>query len=202
MTDTTTQAAPADPWTLSAAEATARLQSMKPQAPAADLTAPAPDVAAMTSAQARLRRDQLLKNPDFQQRYLSDSKKEVDQINDLIAKEGEAAAARLDAALAHGDETAPLIPEVTFDGALNSAKLAKVVDHLYEAGLEPSHIREAFDEDMTIDFDTYAAVLQLQQQRFGDADYVKRYLAGGAAEVREMALIHIVLGMNIEETAA
>jgi hypothetical protein len=172
------------------------LAAMKPQAPTVDLAAPV-NIAAMSPTQARERLEGLKANPEWQRQFLSANGPTLREYNELSTKAAEAGG-RLEAVLEHGDDAVPIF-ETTSGTALSSAKLAKVVDALYDVGLEPDHIREAFDEDRTIDFDTYAAVLRLKERRFADADYVRRYLAGSPAEVREMALIHIVLGMNIAE---
>lgn len=39
----------------------------------------------------------------------------------------------------------------------------------------------------------YIAVQKLQHMRFGDAEWVKRYLAGGAAERREAVLMAMIV---------
>jgi hypothetical protein len=188
--------ADADIWSLTPQAASEKLAAMSPAPPATDLTKPA-NIAAMSSSQARDRLAALQADEKWTARFLSGSKKEIDEFNNLTAKKNEAGDRQLEIAMRHGVEVAPLIPEVTFDGALNTARLANVIADLRDHGLEDAHIEEAFDETRTIPRATHEAVKQLQRQRLGDADYVKRYLAGGAAEKREMALIRIALGLNI-----
>jgi hypothetical protein len=195
MTESTSAPA-SDIWSLTPQQASERLQSMKP--------APTPTgwaerkVATLTPGQARIALAELQADEKWTQRFLDGGLKERKQFDELAAKKNEAADGQLvEIAMRHGVEAAPLIPEVTFDGALNTAKLANVIADLRDHGLEDDHISEAFDEERTIDRATHDAVKRLEQQRLGDAEYVKRYLAGGAAEKREMALIRIALGLKI-----
>jgi hypothetical protein len=189
-----------DIYSLTPAEATARLEAMKPATPATGLAERNP--ATLTPTQARERLAELQSDKEWTQRFLSGGLKEKKQFDVLLAKQNEATDAQLEIAMRNGVEVAPLIPEVTFDGALNSARLAQVITDLRDHGLEDAHIEEAFDETRTIDRATHEAVKRLEQQRLRDVEYVKRYLAGGAAEKREMALIRIALGLKIAEAEA
>jgi hypothetical protein len=191
-----------DVWNLTPAEAGARLEAMKSAPPATDLAKPV-NIAAMSSSQARDRLAALQADEKWTQHFLSGGKKEIDEFNNLTAKKNEAGDRQLEIAMRNGVEAAPLIPEVTFDGALNTAKLANVIADLRDHGLEDAHIEEAFDvENRTLPRAKHEAVKRLEQQRLGDAEYVKRYLSGGAAEKREMALIRIALGLKVAEEAA
>jgi hypothetical protein len=186
-----------DVWSLTPQQATERLAAMKPAAPAADPSKPV-NIDAMSAAQARVHFNKLSADPAWTERFLNGGMAEQKELAAVMERKGDT---KLDQAIEHGDEGVPYF-ETTFSGALNSAKLAKVVTHLKELGLESGHIREAFNEDLMIDRTTYDAAKRLERERFSDADYVKRYLAGGAAEKREMSLLRIVLGMKVAEATA
>jgi hypothetical protein len=194
MTDT-------DVWNLSPQQASERLAAMSPAAPPVDPAALV-NIAAMSPGAARARLGGLLQNAEWQKQFLGGNGPQLREFKELSEKAAGPGDTRLDAALAYDPNTAPPF-ETSYAGELNTWQLAKVVTNLKELGLEPDHIREAFDvENRTIDGATWAAAKRLEQQRFGDAEYVKRYLAGNPAEKREMALIRIVLSMKVAEATA
>jgi hypothetical protein len=183
---------------LSPAEATSRLQAMSP--------APAPtglaerDPATLTPADARARLAELQSDKEWTARFLSGGLKERKQFDALFAKQSEATDAKLEIAMRNGVEVAPLIPEVTYDGDLNTARLAQVITDLRADGLEDDHIQELF-ENAPIAKELHDAAQRLRQRRFADPQYLDRYLKGGAAEKREQLLIGIILGRPIAEAA-
>ena len=119
---------PDDIWSLTPEQVGERLAAMAPAAPAVDL-AKQVNISAMSPAQARERRDALLQNLEFQKKFLEANGVQLREYRELSEKAAEAGD-RLEAVLTHGAEAEPLIPEVTFDGALNSAKLRKVITDL------------------------------------------------------------------------
>jgi hypothetical protein len=176
----TTATERADPWSLSPAEAAARLESMKVAPPATGLAA-------------------RLENDEWRQALLAGNGPHLREFNDLIEKKlGDN---KLEVALAHGAEAAPIF-ETTMGDELNTWKFGKVVEHLRADDLSDDHIREMFANE-PIAKELHDAARRLRDERFADPQYVDRWLKGGAAEKREQLLIGIILGRPIaEQTAA
>jgi hypothetical protein len=188
----------ADIWNLTPQQASERLAAMSLAAPAVDLAAPA-NIAAMSPTQARERLEGLKTNPEWQKQFLGGNGPQLREFNELSAKAAEAGD-RLEAALAHGVEAAPIFETTTGD-QLTIWKLGKVVADLRDDGLADDHIRELFAGE-PISKELHDAARRLQQERFADPEYLDRYLKGGAEEKREQTLIGIILGRPIAEKAA
>jgi hypothetical protein len=167
-----------DPWSLSSAEATAKLESMKTAPPATDLAARSADEKWRTGV-------------------LAGNGPEVKEFHGLVEKGlGDS---KLEQVLAGTAGDVPIFETVQGD-QLTSWKLGRIVEQLRDDGLADDHVRELFANE-PIDRATHDAARRLQQQRFSEPEYVARYLKGGAVEKREQLLIGILLGRPIAAPA-
>jgi hypothetical protein len=172
----------ADIWNLSPGEASARLQSIKLAA-----TPPATDLAARSA------------DEKWRTNVLSGNGPETKELHTLVEAKL-AGDTRLEQVLTGTAGDVPIFETTTGD-QLSTWKLGRIVADPRDDGLADDHIRELFAGE-PIAKELHDAALRLQQQRFGDAEYVRRYLAGGAVEIREQRLIGIIIGRPIAEGEA
>ena len=168
-----------DAWNLTPAEATARLEAMKPVVPATGLA-------------------ERMADEKWRAGLLAGNGPQLREFSELM--QPKPAENKLDAVLTHGDAAVPLF-ETTVGDELSTWKLGRVVADLRADGLEDGHIREMFAGE-PIEKELHDAARRLQQQRFADPQYVDHWLKGGAAEKREQLLIGIILGRPIAGAAA
>jgi hypothetical protein len=172
-----------DIWTLSPAEAAAKLQTMKTGgAPAPGLAKPV-NIPALSAQQAAARLDELSRDEKWTERLLNGGVREQKELSALTEKKTAPADLKLETVFAHGVDAAPIF-ETTSGDELSTWKLGKVVADLRDDGLADDHIRELFAGE-PISKELHDAARRLQQERFTDPEYVERYLKGGAVEKRE-----------------
>jgi hypothetical protein len=178
-----TEAPTPDPWSLTAEQASAALDRMKPTVLPTDLVTRSADEKWRTAV-------------------LNGNGPETKELHSLIQAKL-AAGDKLETVLAHGDAAVPLIPEVTYSGALSSRQILSTIKDFRERGHSDAHIREFYDETGTIDRVIHEEAKQLAREWFSpDSEWRARYLAGGPAERRQMDWLLTVLGKKVVDVAA
>jgi hypothetical protein len=184
-----------DIWSLTPQQATERLAAMSTAAPAVDPTTPA-NVAAMTPHQAALKLDELLKNSDFQKRYLTGDGPAAKQYHDLAAKKAEAGADRLDNIVRGTAEVREL--ETVIDGELSTQKLIQAAEHMKNFGLNEATVKQALTS-APVSRAEYDAVKTLRGELMADKDFTSALLAGNPVAVREFTLMNTIVANGYAE---
>jgi hypothetical protein len=180
---------------LSPEQATARLAEMQ-RAYDARTASPAPPDKPSTAAEAKARLDHLVRDGEWSKKLDAgdaDTHKEFHALTALAADLPPAD--RLDAAL-RGEVNPGLIETTDADNPLTTRKLASTVEELREVGLSDDAIREAIHGGSNTAA-IHRAVGELKAKLFGDQEWVKKYLAGGAAERKQATLIAIILSGEV-----
>jgi|SRR3974390_3312599 len=120
----------------------------------------------------------------------------VAEFRALIERKNQSAADRVEAVLA--GTAIPQDFELTIDGKLNTARLIQSVDNLREIGVEEKQLRN-FMTDAPISKSDREWVRQYEKQLTTNSEFVKRYLSGEAAAVKEMTTIRMHLLRPISE---
>lgn len=178
--------------TLSPADATAALTAMalafRGGPPPAD--EPAPKNA--TEASAKLAT--LTADPEFRTKLLNgdvETRAKFNALTALVAEGGDVVGAAMNGVVPEN--------EITTDGHASLRNIADATTELRKAGLSDPAIREVMaDAKQTRTSVDLAA--QRQIERHGDADWVKRLLAGSHAEVREQTLLSVILAAEVDES--
>lgn len=152
-----------------------------------DSTQSAAPTISPTEAQGRL--DALATDPAWVGKFFAGDVEARQQFGDLTA----AAALRDDHANALADEPAP-DPEfkVYAQDELTARDLAGVIQDFRLQGISDAAISDLLS-GKSASKQEYISVQKLQHMKFGDAEWVKRYLAGGAAERREATLMAMIV---------
>jgi hypothetical protein len=171
------------------AEAGAALAKMQ-----ADASPPPPLVPA-TAADARARLDILSKDKGWADRLFAGDVTANREFKDLTALAGSAD----DTAEAIAGTTSPQpLFETTTGGQLPRRHVNEIVASMREAGLSDGAIGEALNGGKVTRAEM-AAAKAFKNMRHGDAEWVKRFLAGSYAERRENMLLSIILTSEIKD---
>ena len=180
MTDTG-----ADVFTLTPTEATARLDAIRPAAPAA----------ATPAAEASVKLKGLTADKAWSEKFFA---------GDVAARRE---FAELTTAAANGDSTgeaiagtaaAPGMIETTFGSDLNSRATVETVQLLREAGFTDATTEALFRGDK-MNRQEVEMARRYQSMRHSDQSWVSRLLAGGWTEQRESMLLAAILSADVEE---
>ena len=142
------------------------------------------------AAEARAQLDTLRSNADFNAKLLAGSGPETNQWRDLHTM------------IAAGDNV-----EIALSGALPDVPdselktMAGTAQFLKELGINEGTIRQTLS-DYEVTQAEFDAVTAFKAERFRDAEWKKRLLAGDGLAVRELTLSNIVLSSTIKKDAA
>jgi hypothetical protein len=161
-----------------------------------------PNVAAMSPQQAAARLDELMRDEKWSAALTAGNGPQGQEFRSLMERKVATVDSKLEAVLVRGAEAAPLIPEVTYDGALNSTQLARVVANFREIGLNDETVRQAAS-GAPVSRAEYDAVKTLRGDMMADKDFVAAVLSGNPAAVREFTLMNTIVanGYVAEEAA-
>lgn len=179
--------APPDPFSMTPAEAGARLAEM------AAAASPAPPLAPTTAADARARLDVLTKDAAWTGRFMSGNVEARREFAELTAKVagGDDVADALD-----GAPMSERLFETTMNGALSSRVVNEVVASMRELGISDGAIEEQL-RDKPVTRSDRAATEAFRNMRHGDADWCKRLISGDAAAKREHILMCSILSREV-----
>ncbi len=181
-----------DPWSMTPAEAGARLAEMTAAA------SPMPALVPVTPTDASAQLDLLAKDKSFADALFSGDVAANNRFKELVTL----ASSADDVADAIAGRSPPVHEiQVTADGQLSRSVIDGTVSMLREAGVSDGAIAEALRGDK-VSRAEFEAVRQFQRQRHGDADWRGRLLSGDYAATREFHLMSIVLSAGIKEDAA
>jgi hypothetical protein len=145
----------------------------------------------VTGIEAQRRLDGLIADRGWGAKYLlgdAQVRKEYAELQATIeAREGDRVAAAVDGTLPP--------PTGLFDWQPHHV-LTQTVGMLRDAGINDATIAETLNE-RPVSKAEFEATKILKNQKFGDAEWVKRYLAGGYTEKREAWLMSIILSSEI-----
>ena len=180
--------APADPFTLTPAEAGAALAAM-------DAGANPSPPAVQDAQDARARLDLLSRDATWANRLFNGDVAARKEFDDLVA--ASAAGDNVDDAIAGIEEPAPIF-ETTTGGQLPRRVVNEVIASMRDAGVSDGAIGQALRGD-SFSREEVAAVTALRAKLHGDADWVKRLLSGDYAAKREHLLMSIVLSSPVSD---
>jgi len=189
MTDSNTT--PADPFSLSAEQAGNELAKM-----AAVASPPPPMMAPATAADARGRLDTLSRDKGWATRLLAgdvQANREFADLNKLAASADDTA----EAIAGTATEASTPIFETTTGGQLPRRHVEQAIQQMREGGLRDEVIQQAFELPPITRADA-TMTKALQSKRHGDAEWVKRLMAGDYEARREHVLMSIILASPVE----
>jgi hypothetical protein len=172
--------------TMTSEQASAALAAMS--------TAPPPSIVPQDSQDAKAQLDLLGRDPNWSRALFAGDRAVRDQFDKLNAKAG---ADTIGDALAGIQEPEPII-ETTMFGELPSSAVKQVIADMRTFNISDGAIAEAI-AGTPIAAKEYAATVALQSMKFGDAEWVKRLMAGSWAETREWKLMCDILSRPIAE---
>lgn len=159
---------------------------------AAAYQGPAPDAGSPAAARAELAAK--LNDPQFYTKFANSSSEARAQFNDLLAR-GKADAA--DLIIAGKADTRF---EVTTGGEVSKRDQMTAAAGLLEAGIKPDQVKRLLNNEPLSRAD-YETVLNVEREKLGDPEFVKRWLEGGAEEKRVMALVGIYKTVGFKDAA-
>lgn len=152
-----------------------------------------PPFASADQAQARLA--ELQQSQEWIGRLMSGDPKargEFDAIHQMIAGADD----QVDRAIAGNAD--PVLGEVAIEGELSTRQTAEAITGLRELGLRDEVVAEAI-RGAVYPESVVRQAADLKRTRMSDPEWTKKFLAGSAAERREMTLMNVILSGKIAE---
>lgn len=153
-------------------------------------------VRSMHPATAAAKLDELLKNSDWQQRYLRGDGPQVREYSELSTKKAEADADRLDKIVAGVAET-PFM-ETVGRGQISTLDAMRTAEQLRGFGLNDDSIKQAIS-GKPVSKQEFDAVHTLRGDRMADRDWGAKVLANNPAAVREFTLMNLIVANGFRE---
>jgi hypothetical protein len=145
---------------------------------------------ATPSAAARVELDRLARSVDFRAKMDAGNPEARKTFSDLCA--AVAAGDPAGDALAGGPELPADHIETTSGGELSTRALRREAEGLLSQGFGPDVVQQVIS-GKPVSAGEREAATRLRSMRLGDANFVRNYLAGSAAERLEMGLINVIL---------
>jgi hypothetical protein len=165
---------------------------------AVDLDIAAPlDVEAMSPNQAAAKLDELLKDSDWQQRYLSGSERARREHDELATKAE--ADDRLDK-IVDGSAESPLI-ETVGPGQITDRAAMNFAADLREIGVPDDAIKQAL-RGQPVSKAEYDTIKLLRRDRMADREWAGKVLANDPAAVRELTLMNLIVANSFKKEAS
>jgi hypothetical protein len=189
MTDTPAPS-PVDPWSMTPAEAGAKLQEM---AAAAN---PPPPLVPEDRQDARQRLDLLAKDASFAARLFNGDVATRKIFDDLVA--ADANGDPIGDILAGIEEQSPRVFETTQGGELPPRHVAEVIKSMRESGLDDRSIEQAL-RGIPVTRAELALTKAFESRCRGDADWCRRLLSGDFAARRDLVLMSVIFNSPVAD---
>ena len=163
---------------------------------ATDLEMTSPDVEAMSPEQAGAKLAELLKNPDWRDRYLKGAGPAVKEHNSLAQKKSEGGD-RLDRIVA-GTEEPAWFETISPANPVSTSNLIKTASWFRDIGFNDQQIRQVLSGER-VSRAEYEAIKLWRADRIGDREWTERLLAGDHQATRELLLASTVIANGYRE---